>query len=72
MSWVRHQISSLETRRARATDRGRARDGDRYSGPQAGRLELQAWRALESALHAEARRLGIPSDWLLVGRRVSD
>jgi hypothetical protein len=31
------------------------------SGPAG---ELRAWHALERSLRAEARRLGIPSEWL--------
>ena len=72
LSWVQDQISSLEARRARTSNRGRVSDGDRYAGSVARRLELQAWRALESALHTEARRLGVPPDWLRVDGRLGD
>lgn len=53
-------------------DRGCVSDGDRYAGLVARRLELQAWRALESALHTETRRLGVPPDWLRVDGRLGD
>lgn len=72
LSWVQDQISSLEARRARTSNRGRVSDGDRYAGLVARRLELQAWRALESALHTEALRLGVPPDWLRVDGRLGD
>ncbi len=72
MAWVRDQISGLEAKRTAVRSRGRARNGDRYTDLTADRQELLAWRALESALRAEARRLGVPSEWLRVDSRLSD
>lgn len=68
MAWLREQISSLEAGRERRHGAPRAGGDYRSARLTANRRELQAWRALESALRAEARRLGVPSDWLRLDR----
>ncbi len=72
MAWLREQISSLEAGQERRRDGPRAGGDYRSARRTANRRELQAWRALESALRAEARRLGVPSDWLRLDRRLGD
>ncbi len=72
MSWIHDQISRLEARSVGTRNRGRVRTGGRYGDLASSHRELLAWRALETALRAEARSLGVPSAWLRVGNRLGD
>ena len=72
MAWLREEISSLEAGQASIGGRLGAGRRDSSARRTANRRELQAWRALESALRAEARRLGVPSDWLRLDSHLGD
>ena len=72
MAWLREQILTLEAEQVGARRRPESRSGNSPARLTASRRELQAWLALESALRAEALRLGVPSDWLWLDNRLSD